>query len=140
MTDKNDTKPHKNARKPGGMAKKIRDQKILAAALEGKQNSEIADELGVTVGTVSRALNSEEMKARIKNIDLELAQYIPIAIKTVGEKVATEYIAARDLLKNFGSMKQQLDVSHTYPQPTIIQRMDGSQTILGAKNEDEENE
>ena len=80
------------------------------------------------------------MKARIKNIDLELAQYIPIAIKTVGEKVATEYIAARDLLKNFGSMKQQLDVSHTYPKPTIIQRMDGSQTILGAKNEDEENE
>lgn len=103
------TKPDKTRR---SAVKSIRDKAVMQKALEGKGPSEIAKEVGLTRQTVSGILNSDEMKEIVAGIDRQLAGGIQDAIKTVLGAVKNDFAAARDLLRNFGSMKNRVEHEH----------------------------
>lgn len=132
-----DDKARQRATRRKSGAKELRDLTILEKAKAGETANEIAEDLGVHRATVSKVLNSDEMKARIKVIDAQLSEGIPDAVALILLAVKTDYIAARDLLKNFGSMKQQIDLNHSFPKPTIIHRSSGDTVILGVKEDEE---
>ena len=123
-------------KKPSAQIKK---RKIIEKSLSGMSGQEIAKEMGIHPNTVSRALNAEEMKEAIKGIDNRLAMGIDKAIETVLRAVDHDYKAAEALLRNFGSMKQRVDLNHAFPAPLVIERLDGkSQVVLGTENDIEE--
>lgn len=130
------TKPDKKRRK--SMAKEIRASAIVAKSLAGDTATEIANDMGLARQTVSKILNSEEVKAKIKVLDAQLANLIDPSLETIKMAVearytdlAVAYKAARDVLKNFGSMKESVDVNHQFPKPLVIESHDGKQVILG---------
>lgn len=132
------TKPDKS-RQRHSVKKKLRDQTIIAKAMAGETTVQIAEEMGMHRQQVSKVLNSEEVKAKVKEIDAKLAQGIDDAIDTVLSAVKVDYVAARDLLKNYGSMKQAIDLNHTFPKPTVIVRSDGTQVVLGTTEDGDKN-
>lgn len=106
-------KPAKPLRKSAGKA--LRDSVIVSKALAGKSNTEIAEELNLDRGTVTRALNSEGIKRLTEEIDGKLAAGVDKAIKVVLDSAAKDLGTAIDLLKNFGSMRTSLKLEHTGP-------------------------
>ena len=128
---KKDNRRQKHDGKRG--AKALRDRAVIEKAMEGKKTTEIASDLGMSRQAVSQVLNSDQVKAKIKDIDARLAQGIDDAIDLVLQAVKVDYDAAYDLLKNFGSMKAGVDLNHRFPKPLVIKRLDGSTTVLGTE-------
>lgn len=126
------TKPDKTRQpKKTTGAKNLRAKTIIAKALAGEKTADIAKDLGVSRQTVSAALNSDEVKKKVSEIDQVLAKGIDDAIRTVLNAVKYDYDAAYDLLKNFGSMKSAVDLHHQFPKPVVIKRANGEEIILG---------
>jgi DNA-binding CsgD family transcriptional regulator len=111
------TKPDNTRRKTKSAVKTLRDQTVLVKAIGGKSASQIASEVGLTRQTVSEILNSDEAKAaitdQISRINGRLAEGIEDAIKTVLAAVKTDYPAARDLLRHFGALRQDIEFTAT---------------------------
>lgn len=103
-------KPHKERR---SAAKVARNANILEQAMSGKQVQDIAKDMGMGRSTVSKILNSDEMKAKIASINAQLAAGIDGAIQTVLNLSKEEYEPARDLLRNFGAMQPKVEVEHS---------------------------
>lgn len=85
----------------------------MVEAMKGRTVTDIAEELNLSRQQVSRILNSEEITKRITEIDGRLIQGLDDAIVTVLTAVKTDYLAARDLLRNFGSMSAQIRLHHS---------------------------
>jgi hypothetical protein len=45
--------------------------------------------------------------------------------------------AALSVLKSVGVIKEKIDMTHSFPKPTVILRSDGTQVILGVSEENE---
>jgi transcriptional regulator with XRE-family HTH domain len=105
------TKPAKT-RQPKVGAKVLRDEAVIAMRLSGEKTAAIARKFGITRQTVSEILNSKTAEERIEKIDRELMRGLAAAIVTVLRAVKFDYKAARDLLRNFGAMRQKIELKH----------------------------
>lgn len=110
----------------------------MAKVQEGKTFGQVAEEMGINRRTVGRIMSKPEVQAAVQEIDQRLANAIPDAIQTILDAVKLDYKAARDLLKNFGSMKETVELTHNYPKPMVL-RLDGKEIAkLGTENDEDE--
>lgn len=105
------TKRDKTAQKVGSAAKDLRQQNIFAQTMAGRTAGEVASSMGMSRSQVSRVLNSEDVKAKISEIDRKLAGGLDDAIATVLKEVKFSYPAARDLLRGFGALKIKFELA-----------------------------
>jgi predicted transcriptional regulator len=136
------TKPNKTEHKRSrSAAKELRDQQIVAKAMAGATTGEIAKDLGVGRTTVSQVLNSDDVKKKIKEIDNRLASGIDKAVDNVLKALENgDANMSVLLLKNFGSMRTNVDINHKFPRPVVIKRSDGSEVVLGSTEDEGEEE
>lgn len=120
--------------------KKLRNAKMLADAAAGMTVTDIAKKYDMSRSKASAVLNSDQVKAKVKEIDNKLAQGLDDAIDTVLRAVRVDYNAAYDLLKNFGSMKTSVDLNHQFPKPVVIKRRNGEEVVLGTTADQKEDE
>jgi predicted transcriptional regulator len=143
------TKRPKKRQKGDSAVKALTDSKVLADIAAGKTVGQVAKEMGMHRTTVSKILNSDETKAKVKEIQGRLAGLIDQSLETLVEALENRALdmnlavsVARDILKNFGAMQSKVEVDHKFPRPVVIQRLNGSTVILGtmadAKGEEEE--
>jgi predicted transcriptional regulator len=123
-------------RQPGA-GKKLKDATIIARSLAGETAGEIAADIGMSRQHVCKILNSDEVKAKAKEIDGRLAGAIDDAVETIMQAVKFDVNAAIKLLKNFGSMRESVDLNHSFPKPTVVKNLDGGEMILGTEEGDE---
>jgi hypothetical protein len=123
--------------------KAARNQKILIDAANGATNADIVEKYGLSRQHVTRILNSDEMKAIVKRGESQIHAMVDKALKvieraldSVDEKLAAE-IAVR-ITKSVGALKDKVDVSHSYPKPTVIVKPDGTRVVMGVSDEEEE--
>jgi hypothetical protein len=83
------------------------------------------------------------MKAIVKRGESQIHAMVDKALKvieraldSVDEKLAAE-IAVR-ITKSVGALKDKVDVSHSYPKPTVIVKPDGTRVVMGVSDEEEE--
>jgi hypothetical protein len=113
---------------------------IRALAAAGTSNNEIAERFGLNKSTVSEILNSEETKQLVALGDSRLKGLMTKAIDTIEWAMDNrqEYglagaslKAAITVLKNMGLARENVDVNHHFPKPTVIKRRDGTEVIMG---------
>ena len=122
-------------------ATKVLTAKCFELKTQGLSTIEIAEQLGCSRATVSRALNSKTGKELFDDARERIKTLISKAINVYDESLANSakdmtnaQKAARDVLKNFGLLKDSIDISHSFPKPTVIKRLtDGSEVVLGAE-------
>lgn len=142
------TKPPKKRQKRDSAVKALTDSKVLADIAAGKTVGQVAKEMGMHRTTVSKILNSDETKSKVKEIQGRLAALIDDCLLTLEEAVQHRAVdmglavkVAESVLKNFGALQSKVEVDHKFPRPVVIQRLNGSTVILGtvadAKGEDE---
>lgn len=137
-------KDDKKRKRERSVPREMKRKQIEALALAGKTVKEISEEVGIARQNVSKYLNSEETKAKVKEIDGRLAAMIDDALVALHESIlnrsepATRLTAAMKLLKNFGTLRESVDMSVTFPKPTIIERPNGTTVILGTEMDKEE--
>lgn len=121
-------------------ARAMRNQKMMAEAAAGKTTNQIAAEFGVSRQAVNRVMSSEDAKQVVKNGNLKLTSLVDKAL-LVAEKVldghdlALAFQASVRVLKSVGIMRDKVDIAHSYPKPTVIKLMDGSEVVLGLEKE-----
>lgn len=92
-------------------ANALRDSKILTEVAQGKNQSQVARELGVSRDTVRKALSREDIQSRVAEIDAILFDALEQAAQVIVSAVHSgDYVAARDLIKNFGGMRTRLNI------------------------------
>jgi hypothetical protein len=135
--DEQSTKPKRN-RKQQGATKQLRNAKIIAMALEGTGPNEIAKEVKMDRTSIYRILSSAEVKQLIAEVNSRAQSLLHKAMDTVEAAMdgsATDMTngskVAMAVLKTFGILKDRVDLTHTFPKPTIIRRRNGEEVILG---------
>jgi hypothetical protein len=141
MTDEA-TKSVKKLRKRS-VAKEVRQQTIYEKLLEGKTETAIAEEMDLARCTVSRAANSDDVKKLIKENELRFKALVSKAVDTIqeamerGEDMNNGLKAAIAVLKSVGIVREKVDLAHSFPRPTVIQRLNGDTVVLGTEEENE---
>lgn len=136
--DKKDQKGRKSG------AKRLRDTRILALSMSGHNSEEIAEEVGIRAQQVRRILNGSQIRGIAEEGESRIAELVPKAISVVeaamdqNMDLGNALKAAIVVLKSLGVAKDSAEVIHKLPKRTVIHRRDGSQTILGYE-EDENN-
>jgi predicted transcriptional regulator len=115
--------PTKTGKRRRSGAKKLRDTTVIAKAMAGGTTVEIAKEMGLTRQTVSEILNSDEVKAKVAEIDARLAVGIEDAIATILREAKTDPNVAMRLLQNFGAMGTK--VKHTHDGTLTLEQLIG---------------
>jgi predicted transcriptional regulator len=134
---KNPTK--KDTMRRANPAKKARDNSIRAEAAMGKTTVEIAKEYGLVRQTVSGILNSDETKDLLKRSENRVKLMVDKALDRLenaietGEDGTNALKAALAVLKNFGLIKESVDLNHRFPKPLVIKRTSGETVILGTE-------
>lgn len=141
-----ESKGFKKRKKGDSAAKALRNAVIQAKAIEGANNQEIARDVGLTTKQVSKILNSSEMKAKVKEAEGRIAGLISKSIDVIEYAIDNKEIdlgsglkAATAVLKNFGALKDNVNVSLNLPKPLVIERRNGTQVILGTEADKDEN-
>ncbi len=123
---------------------KVRNTRIRTLAAEGKTQSEIAEEVGMSRGAINRVLNSEETKQIVSQAESRLIALGGKAISTLEaaldnhiEDSHTAVRAAGIVLKAIGIDQKNKDELQEVRKPFVIHRLDGSQTIMGHATEHE---
>lgn len=126
-------------------AKRLRDANVLSMAADGKQIKEIAGEMNIDRGTVTKILNSTESKEIIRQAESRIKSLVGKALDTVeaaldgrANDMNNGFKSALAVLKSVGVMKDKIDLSHSFPKPTIIKRLNGEEVILGSRPNDDE--
>lgn len=138
------TKSSKKRKKGDSPGKALRAASIRAKSLEGKTNGEIAREMGMNPKSVSQILNSDETKKIIKEAESKVVGMVEDSLITLHEAIKARYDmtnalkGAFSVLKNFGILKDKVDINHQFPAPLVIERLDGGQVILGTAGDKEE--
>lgn len=143
--EEQNTKP-KRYRKQQSATKLLRNRKVVAIALEGnKTQKEIAAAVDVDRRTIRRILTSPDIKKILKDAENEIHLLVDKAVKTVEQAMDGAPLdmtnglkASITLLKSVGVLKDKVDLSHSFPKPTIIEKRNGDQVILGAAYDDDE--
>ena len=130
--EEQNTKPKRN-RAQRSAAKRLRDSRVVEMASSGVPIKEIAGEMNIDRTTVTRILSS-----RVHSL-------VDKALKTVEDAMDNSRLdmpsgtkVAIALLKSVGVLKDKVDLSHSFPKPTIIEKRNGDQVILGAAYDDDE--
>lgn len=128
----------KRVKRNKGEAQKLRDAGILAMNLSGKSTTEIASQTGLSRSQVSRVLNSDEIKALVKGAEGKIAGLIDKSVAKVDAALDSDnpdqtngLKAALAVLKNFGLMRDSVDLNHSFPKPMVITRPGGVEVVLG---------
>jgi DNA-binding XRE family transcriptional regulator len=139
---KNTKKPDKTRRK--NSARELRDSLIQARVIAGEKQQDIAREIGLSPQTVSEILNSDDQKKTIKQAQMKVLAMMDLALETLRDAMTDRYSdmpsalkASLSVLKNYGVIREKVDLQHHFPKPTIIERLDGSQVILTAKSDED---
>jgi DNA-binding CsgD family transcriptional regulator len=131
----------KKARKAN---KRIKAAHAAALVASGKSVTEIAGTLNMSRNGVSKLLNSDETKAIIQSAESRVTLLIDKAMRVVDEEMdispgePNRLRAALSVLKSVGVIKEKIDMTHSFPKPTVIVKSDGTQVILGVSEEAEE--
>lgn len=145
------TKGDKRLRKGSSTGKSIRNQQMIAENATGKSVTDLAEQYGMSRQNASKILNSTEAKELLKLYEYRLQQLGTKSIDTLEytlDNVSEFGMAgaasqnARAILKSIGALKEKIDLSHTFPKPTVIRKRDGTELVLGTSQEktDEEEE
>lgn len=126
--------------------RKLRDMKVISEAMSGKSAREIARSMEINRATVAKILSSDESKRIIKEGESQIKGLIPNAIAVIvkalqdyemdGDKT-NALKSALAILKSTGLIRETVNMEHSFPKPTIIEKLDGSQVVLTTKSEDE---
>ena len=134
-------------KKQRSAAKQLRDNKIIEMTMEGKKGPEICEAMNINRSTVSKALNSEEAKEFIKENRNRLRGLVPASLVAFedalgcrGDLIHNAIKVAHGVLKSEGILREKIDLEHSFPKPTIIEKLNGDRVILGAAYEDEDYE
>lgn len=139
MKKRKDT--HRTAR-----SKDLRHQKIVAESIAGKKGVEIAEEMGLSPGTVSRVLNSAETKAIIELGQQRVLLMVTDFLETLawsqanrGEFGVTSSAikVALEGLKSVGIIQNQIDMKHSFPESCVVELPGGGKIVMGAKGDEE---
>ncbi len=127
--------------------RKPRDIQVLTEAVKGKSETAIAKDLGINRRTVHKILTSDETKSLIKESEDRIKRLLTKSIDVV-EKALDNHVdpesmnhslkAALAVLKSHGVIRETVNMEHSFPKPTVIERIEGGAMILTAKQEDEE--
>jgi transposase-like protein len=111
---------------------------------EGLTHQEIADQLGCARGTVTKWLNQRDVKDivqaamyRFKNLMEAAVGVYAYAINNKEKDTTNALKASRDILKTHGIIKDDLEVVHIVPRPTVIKRVDGTEVVLGTVKDEQ---
>ncbi len=142
--EEQNTKPKRN-RAQRSAAKRLRDSRVVEMASSGVPIKEIAGEMNIDRTTVTRILSSNEIKAIVNTANSRVHSLVDKALKTVEDAMDNSRLdmpsgtkVAIALLKSVGVLKDKVDLSHSFPKPTIIEKRNGDQVILGAAYDDDE--
>lgn len=121
-------------------ATKILAVEIYKLRASGMSTLDIARQLKISRRTVSRALGSPTGKQMLKHARDRLEALIEDAIDVYEESLRNNkedmtnaQKAAKDVLKNFGLLRDSIDMNHHFPKPTVVKRLsDGTEVVLGA--------
>jgi predicted transcriptional regulator len=138
----------KTRRKKPDDSKALRNASMRAMAAEGMKTTEIADHFGVARQTVSKILNSEETKKVIKEAESRVTGMIGKSLDVVElalddaiagklESMGNGLKASLSDLKSSGNIKEKIELTHAFPKPTIIEKRDGTQVVMGVEEEEE---
>jgi transposase len=125
----------------------LRDLGIIQAAATGKNQSEIADDFGLSRSQVNRILNSEEAKqfnaqarSDLQRLLVKAVQTIDYAMDQRDKKFGLQpaLSAAQSVLKGMGVLTDK--VKHEGLKPFVMQLMNGDKIIMGHKPDDETEE
>jgi predicted transcriptional regulator len=125
-------------------SKRLKAANAAAMAASGMSTTEIAGALNMSRNGVSKLLNAEETKCIIQAAESEVVGLIKKAMRVVDEEMdiapgePNRLKAALSVLKSVGVIKEKIDMTHSFPKPTVILRSDGTQVILGVSEEAEE--
>jgi predicted transcriptional regulator len=124
-------------------SKRLKAANAAAMAASGMSTTEIAGALNMSRNGVSKLLNAEETKCIIQAAESEVVGLIKKAMRVVDEEMdiapgePNRLKAALSVLKSVGVIKEKIDMTHSFPKPTVILRSDGTQVILGVSEENE---
>ena len=126
-------------------AKRLRDASIIEMATEGRPIKEIAGKVDLHRNTVRDILDSAESRKIIQGAEARIFSLVGKCIDTLEkglDESATDMNNAGKfalaILKSIGAIKDRVDLTHSFPKPTIITKRNGDQVILGSKIDSEE--
>lgn len=118
-------------------AKEARNLAIRAEAAAGKTATELAKDYGLARQTVSGILNSEQTAELLRNSEDRVKRLIGKSIDRLEAALedpadSTNGLrAALAVLKNFGLLRDTVEMNHNFPRPVVIERLDGCEIVLG---------
>lgn len=121
------------------ISKKLRKRATQAVKglLEGKTQSEIAEDMNLCRQTVNRLLSTKEVEEILKRSEDKAIRLMDKAMEKL-EKVLDEgdhantLKAALAILRSKGVVKEQMDLNHNIPIPTVVSYGD-RKIVMGAK-------
>ncbi len=111
--------------------------RILELRSTGMLTKEIAAHLQISRATVSRHLNSPDVKKHIQEARDRFRSLLDSAVDVYekclhdGDDNSNARMAAKDVLESHGIVKKDVNLNHNFPKPTIIKRRDGTEIVLG---------
>lgn len=139
------TKKPKTRQKGDSAAIAMRNAHIIAQAAAGKRVNDIAKEIDVDRRTVSAVLNSDEQRLAIKNATGRLAGLLDASLDALEDAITqradigTAARTAAQVLKNFRVLRDApVEIEGKIAGLFVIHRPDGTEVIMGAKREDDD--
>ena len=126
-------------RRQKNAAKKVRDLAIRSEAAAGVSHAELEGKYGLGRHQISKILNSDETKELLKNSEDRVKRMIERALDALEDSLGAamdggnRLKAALSVLKNFGLIRDSVDINHRFPKPLVIKRQDGSEVVLGTE-------
>lgn len=140
------TKPKKLRKLRRNVAKELRDLAMAEMRMNGVPNKEIANKFKVNKDTVADGIHNVVQKRElIKKAESRVYSLIDKALDTIENALTSRNVdmtnglkAALAIAKTFGVITDKINLSHSFPKPTIIEKRNGDQVILGAAYDDDE--
>ena len=126
-------------RRQKNAAKKVRDLAIRSEAAAGVSHTELEGKYGLGRHQISKILNSDETKELLKSSEDRVKRMIERALDALEDSLGAamdggnRLKAALSVLKNFGLIRDSVDINHRFPKPLVIKRADGSEVVLGTE-------
>ncbi len=120
-------------------AKQARDLAIRAEAAAGLSHEELGDKYGLSRQHLTKILTSDETKELLKGAESRVKLMVERALDALEDSLGVaadgtnRLKAALSVLKNFGLIRDSVDINHRFPKPLVIRRSDGSEVVLGTE-------
>lgn len=126
-----------NKKRPVSKHTKRRLAQAVKGVIEGKTQSEIAEEMGLCRQTVNRLLSTDEVETILRKAESKAVSLIEKSLAKVEEVIeagdpTNALKASLAVLRSKGILKEQVDLNHNLPTPFVIQ-YEGTKVVMGAK-------